>query len=337
MSDSDSARVSIIVVNYNSGVYLQRCLACLAAQSILPDKILVVDNGSSDGSASAAERMAKQDSHLAPRISFDMVGENLGFAAANNRAVATCESELVALLNPDAFPEPGWLAALLAAAHAHPDAAAFGSRQMLDGTPDLLDGVGDVYHISGLSWRAGHGCPLTPADALDREIFSPCAAAALYRRGALNEVGGFDEDFFWYLEDVDLGFRLRLAGYQCRYVSGAVVWHVVGGSVSTNADFAAYYGQRNLVFCFFKNMPALLFLGFLPAHLSQTIVASAIYATRGQFPTLLKAKWHALTALPHCWQKRRKVQSQRRVSTAAVWRMLDKSLRRRRCWRRSPS
>jgi len=331
MHDHDADSVAVIIVNHNGGDFLSRCLSCLANQHVLPARIVVFDNASEDGSMVTAQRLAAEDDRLAPRIVFQMAGENLGFAAANNRAVAMCDTELVALLNPDAFPEPGWLAALVAAARQHPEAAAFGSRQMLDGTDDRLDGIGDVYHISGLSWRAGHGCRLTAADLQDAEIFSPCAAAALYRRAAFDEVGGFDEDFFCYVEDVDLGFRLRLAGYGARSVSAAVVSHVGGGSSRgrTN-DCAVFYGHRNLVWCFVKNMPQPLLFSFLPAHLLQTILIAVVAVSRGQFRLIVKAKWHALTGLRTCWQKRQRVQANRRVPVSAIWRMLDTSLTGRR-------
>ena len=331
MHDHDADSVAVIIVNHNGGDCLSRCLSCLAAQQLLPTRIVVVDNASDDGSVTSARQLAEKDDRLASRIEFHLAGENLGFAAANNRAVALCGTEFVALLNPDAFPEPGWLAALVAAARRHPKAAALGSRQMLDGTADLIDGIGDVYHVSGLSWREGHGCRLTAADLQDCEIFSPCAAAALYRRAAFNEVGGFDEDFFCYFEDVDLGFRLRLAGYEARYVSTAVVSHVGGASSGDQkTDFAVFYGHRNLVWCFVKNMPLTLLFSFLPAHLLQTILISAVSVARGNFRTIVKAKWHALTELKTCWRKRQLVQANRRAPASSVWRMLDTSLTRRR-------
>jgi len=336
MHDHDADSVAVIIVNHNSGDCLARCLSCLAAQQQLPTRIVVIDNASEDGSVTAARQMAEQDDRLASRIEFHAAGENLGFAAANNRAVAMCDTEFVALLNPDAFPKPGWLAALVAAARQHPEAAAFGSRQMLDGTDDLLDGIGDVYHISGLSWRAGHGCRLTAADLEDGEIFSPCAAAALYRRAAFNEVGGFDEDFFCYFEDVDLGFRLRLAGYGARYVSTAVAPHLGGvSSRGQGNDFAVFHGHRNLVWCYVKNMPGIIFFASLPAHFLQTIFIAAFSVTRGQFRTIVKAKWHAVAGLQKCWHKRQRVQADKRAPASAIWRMLDTSLTRRR--QRCPS
>jgi len=342
MSDGDAGSVSVIVVNRNGRDCLPRCLECLANQRLLPARIIVFDNASADGSAEAAREQAARDDRLASRVVFQRAADNLGFAAANNRAIATCTSEFVALLNPDAFPAPGWLEALVGAAGRHPEAAAFGSLQMLAGTDDVLDGVGDIYHVSGLSWRAGHGCRPTSADRQDAEIFSPCAAAALYRRAAFEEVGGFDEDFFCYFEDVDLGFRLRLAGYRARRVSTAIVEHVGGGSSGAGqGDFAAYHGHRNMVWCFVKNMPQPLFIPLLLAHFLQTILLTAYSVTRGQFRTIVKAKWHALIGLPQCRQKRQVVQSRRRTPALAIWRALDKSLCRRRCRpsrsRRSPS
>jgi GT2 family glycosyltransferase len=165
--------------------------------------------------ALAAQAAAKADS----AIRLIEAGGNIGFAAGNNLAAGQARGQWLALLNPDAFPDRGWLTALVAAARQHPEAASFGSWQRLDGRPGLLDGVGDVYHISGVAWRDGHGKVCGDRYEPDCEIFSACAAAALYRRQAFLEVGGFDEDFFCYFEDVDLGFRLRLAGYAARAVA----------------------------------------------------------------------------------------------------------------------
>lgn len=331
MHDAGAASVAVIIVNHDGGAHLSRCLGCLAGQSLLPDRVVVVDNASRDGSLEAARQLLLADGRLAERAVFHEVGRNIGFAAANNLAVGMCGEEFVALVNPDAFPAADWLAALVAAARRHPEAASFGSRQWLDGRPGLLDGVGDVYHVSGLSWRDGHGCEPTAADDRDGEIFSACAAAALYRRTAFLEAGGFDEDFFCYFEDVDLGFRLRLLGHTARYVSDAAVFHV-GGAASRgkSADFAVYHGHRNLVWCFAQNMPAQLLLPLLIPHLAQTIFVSAFFVARRQFCSIVKAKWHALLGLRKCWLKRRSIQARRTASTTAIWRALDKSWRRRR-------
>jgi GT2 family glycosyltransferase len=321
----NSVDVTVVIVTHNSLATLPRCLSSVATQAVQPKRLVIVDNASNDGSAGITRKeLFAADSCTPELVEFT---ENLGFAAANNRAIAMCDTEFVALLNPDAFPHPDWLEKLLAAAERHPEAAAFGSRQMIDGQPGIVDGTGDAYHVSGLSWRTGHGRPLRDEDLVEREIFSPCAAAALYRRSALIDVGGFDEDFFCYFEDVDLGFRLRLAGYSCVYVPDAVVDHV--GSASTGgkrSGFAAYHGHRNLVWCFVKNMPSPLFLPLMCAHVSQSLVLGLIYLARGRGRTFAKAKWHATKHIRQFWKKRRAIQRARRASWQEIWQALDKSL-----------
>jgi GT2 family glycosyltransferase len=250
---------------------------------------------------------------------------NLGFAGGNNRALAECETNFVALLNPDAFPDPNWLERLLAAAGSNPDVAAFGSRQMRQGSPEVLDGIGDSYHMSGLVWRERYGARQQASDLEPREIFSPCAAAALYRRQALNEVGGFDGDYFCYVEDVDLGFRLRLAGHKAMYVPDAVVHHV--GSATTggqNSVFSVYHGHRNLEWTFVKNMPGALFWLLLPFHLIMNVMVVVWFISRGQGRVILRAKWDAIKGLPKVWAQRRQIQARRVANVKDIWRVLDK-------------
>ena len=259
---------------------------------------------------------------------------NLGFAAANNRAVARLpDCELVALLNPDAFPDPGWLAALLAAAAAHPEAASFASRLMLEGEPDVLDGAGDVCHVSGLVWRHGHRQPLSAVpDALHaRPAFSACAAAALYRRADWERVGGFDERFFCYAEDVDLGFRLQLIDRPCWYVPDAVAFHMASATSGVGSPFAIYHGHRNLEWMFAKNLPTRLLWRYLPLHAAMLTGGLAYFAGRGRLGAYLEAKWDALAGLGAAWRERRIVQKTRRVSAAD----LDARLAHGAVWRRT--
>jgi GT2 family glycosyltransferase len=311
--------VTIVIVNWNSGNLLQLCLEQLTHQTVKPTTILIIDNASSDGS------------HLQVKafhdISLFSAATNLGFAAGNNLALHNCNTEFVALLNPDAFPESDWLEKLLQAAADYPNVAAFGSRQLCHHDPSLLDGIGDSYHLSGLVWRDRHATPQTPADLIPREIFSPCAAAALYRRAALEEIGFFDEDYFCYVEDVDLGFRLRLAGYKTLYVPDAVVHHV--GSATTGgqqSDFSVYHGHRNLVWTYVKNMPGILFWALLPLHLALNIATILWFTARGQGNIILKAKWDAIKGLPKMWRKRQLIQKNRKASIRDIWRVLDKRL-----------
>jgi len=311
--------VTVIIVNWNSGELLSKCLASLATQSYLPARILVMDNGSTDGPVASPQSLSG--------VEVRSLGHNFGFAAANNKALEECDTEFVALLNPDAFPEPDWLERLVEAANYKPDAVAFGSRQMIYESSDLLDGIGDAYHISGLVWRERHGCTQSNNDLVAREIFSSCAAASLYRREALMQVGSFDEDYFCYVEDVDLGFRLRLAGYKAMYIPDAVVHHI--GSATTGgqqSDFSVYHGHRNLVWTYIKDMPGGLFWILLPYHLLLNVFTVGWFVVHGQGRVILKAKWDALKGIPKMWRKRKHIQSNRTASIKDIWRAMDKRL-----------
>jgi len=209
MMTMDKASVSVVIVNWNSSELLLRCLAALERQTYPIAETIVIDNGSTRPPLpEMGERF--------PGLRVIRLERNTGFAAANNHAVHhSGHSEWIALLNPDAFPKPDWLEQLMRATRSFPDYASFGSRMLMADDPKVLDGTGDSYHVSGLVWRQNHGCPATENPGEYTEIFSPCAAAALYRRDAFLSVGGFDEDYFCYIEDVDLGFRLRLANHRC--------------------------------------------------------------------------------------------------------------------------
>ncbi|MDO8788827.1 MAG: glycosyltransferase family 2 protein [Sulfuritalea sp.] len=319
-STDGAATVSVIVVNFNAQRTLSRCLAALRAQSLQAARVIVIDNASTDGSIESARE-------LFPEFEYVSLPVNTGFAAANNRAIALCDSEFVALLNPDAFAEPAWLEELVKAARRTPAAASFGSCQLMAGEADLIDGIEDVCHISGLVWRGDHGRSRNSDDCTAREIFSPCAAAALYRRQAIQSIGAFDEDFFCYVEDVDLGFRLRLVGWQSWYVPAAVVRHV--GSATTggaHSGFAVYHGHRNLVWMFVKNMPGYLFWLLLPLHIAMNLVSVAWFIFRGQAGAILSAKRDAILGLRRVWQKRAIVQSRRTLPTIAFRTMLNRNL-----------
>ena len=311
--------VSVILVNWNSGYLLAECLQHLELQTIPPECIFVVDNASTDGSADIK--------NVSGRVTLLKMADNIGFAAANNQALDRCRTEFVVLLNIDAFPEPDWIEQLLKAALKHPDVAAFGSCQLSYENPTILDGIGDSYHLSGLVWRNGHGRRWRSQDLITHEIFSPCAAAAMYRLSALVDVGAFDEDYFCYVEDVDLGFRLRLAGYKAIYVPDAVVRHM--GSIITGgqrSDFSVYHGHRNLVWTYLKNMPGLLFWFFLPLHLLLNIVTIGVFTLRGQLRVILKAKLDAIKNIPQTLVKRKRIQDKRVAKIQDIWKICDKHL-----------
>lgn len=302
---------TVIVINYNAGAYLCRCLEALAAQSLQPAAILVVDNASEDGSADVVAQQFQQ-------VLLIRNPRNLGFAAANNLALRHAPvTRWVITLNPDAFPRSDWLAELAHAATIRPDCAMFACRLLQADDPTRLDGAGDDYHVTGLAWRHGHGRTVEPTDP-SREVFGPCAAAAMYRRDRLLAAGGFDEDFFCYMEDVDLAFRLRLLGERCWYLPRARVLHIGSGVTGYRSDFSTYHGHRNMVWVFFKNMPAGLLWRYLPGFLLINLIALWIGLQRRQFRVVVRAKHHALRGMAACWRKRRSIQARRRVTDAAL-------------------
>jgi GT2 family glycosyltransferase len=296
-------------------------LSDLFAQTVLPQEIIVVDNASSDTSIEIVRHF--------PSVRLLAQRENLGFARGNNLAIksSAADSEWIALLNPDAFVDQHWLEALLLATREYPAFDMFGSKQLNAADPATLDGTGDAYHLSGLVWRRGHGLKVSSTNNQPQEIFSPCAAAALYRRVALFEVGGFDEDYFCYSEDVDIGFRLRLAGYKAMYVPGASVQHV--GSATTGgqrSDFSVYHGHRNLVWTFVKDMPGALFWLLLPLHLLLNLITIIVFTIRCQFRVIMHAKLDAIKGLLLVLAKRKKIQRALKANIRDIWQALDRHL-----------
>jgi GT2 family glycosyltransferase len=308
--------VAVLIVNWNGGDLLSRCLGSLQQQRRSPDHVVVVDNGSSDDSLLRAENLLRD-------VQTIRLPRNVGFATANNIAArAAHRFDALALLNPDAFAEPGWLAALVSAAEREPAVAAFACQMLLASDPEHLDGAGDSYHVSGRAWRNGHRVSSSTWPAADAEVFAPCAAAALYRREAFEEVDGFDEQFFCYFEDVDLGFRLRLRGHRCLYVHSAVVRHVSSALSGYRSNFAVYHGERNAVWTFVKNMPGPLLWMYLPQHIALNVAALLYYPWRGQGRVVLRAKLDALRGLPSVLSRRRLVQRARRVDAWTLRRAL---------------
>lgn len=324
---SDQAvTVAVIIVNYNAGDMLGRCLAALERQTFRDFSVIVVDNASTDGSAEGIESRH-------PGVKLLRAGGNIGFAAGNNLGIRhAAGAEWVLLLNPDAYAAPDCLERFVGAARQGTHDF-FGCLMRLADTPDFLDGTGDMYHTSGVAWRRDHGVALRAGTQAPGEIFAPCAAAALYRRADLEAVGGFDERYFCYFEDIDLAFRLRLRGLRCGYVPEAVVDHVSSGISGKRSDFSTYHGHRNMVWTYVKDMPALLFWLYLPLHLGANLFAIAACAARGQLGVVLRAKRDALLGLPWVLRERAAVQS----ASRAGWRDLRAPMSRglRALWSRS--
>jgi len=311
-------RVSVLIVTYNSAHLSDRCFAALAAQTMADFEAIVVDNASTDGGPKLPND---------PRFRLIRSDKNLGFAAGNNLAAREAKGAWLATLNPDAFAEPNWLAALLAAVETHPGATMAGSTQIDFAHSDKLDGAGDCYHALGIAWR---GLGTLPRDLLPPtgEVFGPCAAAALYRADAFRAVGGFDEAFFCYHEDVDLALRLRLIGGRCVQSAEAVVHHVGSAISGKQSDFAVYHGVRNRIWTFYQGMP----LPLLVLLAAPQIAANVLLALKAP-KSFSAATWRGLRdgygGLGRVlFARRRAVQRTRTASSGAIARALTWSVRK---------
>lgn len=313
--------ISVVIVIWNSAAYLAQCLSALSRQTVQGFEIILVDNGSTDNGADGLDTR-----WTGLQLTVHRLPSNLGFAAANNIGSRLARGKWIVLLNADAFPQPDWLEQLVKAAEDNPDFNFFASRQIQADTPNLLDGTGDVYHASGLAWRQHYNRPVRYYGLHSGEVFGACAAAAMYRREDFLRMGGFDETYFSYFEDVDLSFRLRLAGGRCLYVSDAVVHHVGSASTGKTSDFAYYHVHRNMVWTYFKDMPTLLFWWFLPLHVLINAYLTLSFLIKEKRAIVLKAKWDALRGLPAVLRKRKQAQSMRKAGLRDLYRVMEKDL-----------
>jgi GT2 family glycosyltransferase len=308
---------SIIILYWNNERYLQECLTSLLNQTWKDFEIILVDNGS--------DQPVSFDLKIefpTLKITFLPLPENIGFAAGNNFGSEHAKGKYLALLNADAFPYSNWLEKVRSAIEKFPDSF-FASKLVMADDPTKLDGTGDVYHFTGLVWRKNHNHLAENVPLKECEVFSACGAAAVYPTDAFDRVGGFDPDFFSYVEDVDLGFRLRLAGYRCIFLPDSVVRHVGSGSTGKRSDFSVYYGQRNLVWTFFKNMPGILFWLLVPFHIITNILMIVFSFFRNQGKVTIKAKVDALNQLIKILRIRKFIQAERKITIKEVIRIID--------------
>lgn len=306
--------LSVIIVNFNSGDRLVRCLDRLAGQTYCDFETIVFDNASHDDSIARAKGAAG-------RARYILNATNIGFAAGNNRAVESASGEWLVFLNPDAYAHADWLQNLVNAAARHSDTDAFGSTQLNAADPRKLDGAGDVFHIAGVGYRGGFGRPSSDLPP-EGECFAPCAAAAMYRAETFRRLGGFDERFFCYGEDVDLGFRLRLAGGRAVQVKDAVVEHEGSGVTGRHSDFTIYHGHRNRIFLWWKNMPWPLLLLSAPLNLVLTIYLLLRFLFAGGARAYAKGVADALRGVRKFSADRARLQRGRRASIGELARVI---------------
>ncbi len=276
----EGCRSTIIIPNYNGMAYLENCLASLRGE---PARVIVVDNGSTDGSRELVQEKF-------PKVRLISLDRNYGFCRAVNRGMEASETTYVILLNNDTEAQTGFVKALEKAMDGDERVFSGAARMVRMDAPSRIDDAGDYYCALGWAFAAGRDKPAENYDA-PREIFSACGGACIYRRRILQKIGMLDENHFAYLEDVDLGYRARLYGFRNLYVPGAVVRHA--GSASSGSRYNAFKAEltaRNSVYLAYKNMPPGQMLLNLPFLLAGFLIKQLFFLKKG----LGKSWWKGL-------------------------------------------
>jgi GT2 family glycosyltransferase len=292
---SEDPVVSVVIVNYNGRRFLGDCLQSLYAQTYQNLEILVVDNGSSDDSVEYLKSCH-------PDVIIIENASNLGFAGGVNAGIRHSRGSFICTLNNDTWADCHCIEQLTAEITTD-DRTGMCATKML--FPDQrINSTGICLSRSGAAWDRGMFEEDTGQYNAREEIFGPCAGAALYRKKMLDEIGLFDEDFFLYMEDVDLAVRGQLAGWKCIFVPGAVVYHYHGGTAGVMSDLAIYHQNRNILWVPVKNYPLVSLIALLPWMVCRNVGIIFYYILRRKGKLILRSKFDAVKGIPRMWKKR---------------------------------
>jgi len=308
-ADGRSPAVTVVIPNFNGWRFLPTCLDSLRRQTLQNHEVIVVDNGSTDGSVELLAQRYPEVQVIIPRDNRSF------FSGAVNAGIRAARADVVFLLNNDTEADERCLEALLAGLDAHPECGMAAAKMRLFDRRDVLNAAGDFYGADGIPGNLG----VWEADVGQYDgvtyVFSPCGGAAAYRKSLFADVGGFDEDFIGYCEDVDLGWRAQLAGYRCLFVPGAVVYHRL--SATGGGPLASYYTGRNTIWVIVKDVPgAIIRRHWRSMFAAQArIAADALRAWRGAAARArLRGQLAGVLTAPGLLGKRRAVQRSRRVN-----------------------
>lgn len=266
--------VSVVIPNFNGIAFLDSVLASLEGQTLSNFEVILVDNGSTDGSCSFVTANY-------PWVHLIELSENFGFCGAVNAGIRAAKAPYVLLLNNDTEVKEDFVEEMLAAIRRHKNAFSCGARMVQYHDRDRLDDVGNYYCALGWSFARGRGKDIHAYETEDK-IFSACAGAAIYRKKIIEKIGYFDEEHFAYLEDTDIGYRARIYGYENWYAPKAIVYHVGSGtSGSRYNQFKTRYSSRNNIYLIYKNMPLLQIILNLPFLAVGFLIKFLFFAVKG--------------------------------------------------------
>ncbi len=295
-------RVSVVVPNWNGGEMLATVLRALAGQTFAGHEVIVVDNGSTDGSVAAAQALGL------PFLAVEL-GSNSGFSAACNAGAEAASGELVAFLNNDAVPEPTWLEELVRSIDRHPRAACVDSKLFRLGSDDVIDGAGDELTWTLKAYRRGFG--RRDAGRFDREeqILLASGTACLWRRDAFRQLGGFAADFFAYYEDVDLSLRAQRAGFEIWFAPAAVARHRREERAAGRRNSDAYLAFRNRWAMIVRNAPGWWLARKAPVIVLGEVLLLGRAVAAGELRLYLRAAWNVLGRARALLRERRSIEA----------------------------
>lgn len=324
-------QVSVIVLNYNGKPFLDACVASLEAQTFQDFELILVDNASQDGSWD--HMVAKwEDRHLLINNE-----TNLGYAEGNNVGLRRARGRFLVVLNNDTEVAPNWLEELVNAADQYPDYGMFASQIRSYSAPEVLDTIGVILYRDGMSRGLGR---LEPAARYEepRDVFAPSGCAGFYRREMLEAVGFFEKDYFAYCEDTDLGFRGQLAGFRCRYVPTARVYHHYSATAGKYSPLKAYLVERNHLYLRVRLFPKrMLLMSPFYTLARYALQAYGVFSGKGAagkftesapatdlIAILVKAYLHAFIHLPALLRQRKEIARIRRASSREISSWFDR-------------
>ncbi len=305
--------VSIVILNWNGIDLIDECLDSLSEQSYKNFEIILVDNGSTDGSS---EYIAKKY----PNINLLPQRNNLGFSGGVNIGIKNARGKYIALLNNDAFVDPDWLMNLVNVLEDDPDVAICTSKILEQNKRNdkyKIDSTGDYYSIWGLPFPRGRGEWDKGQYDSKTNVFAASGGASIYQAKLFKEIGLFDEEFFAYYEDVDISFRARLAGHEIRYEPSAIVYHKIGAtSGGGKSSFSRYHSIKNTWYCYLKNLPMKLFWKYLPRLIFIQFLQLISSIRNGLLWPHVKSTIRAIIMTPSMLIKRHNIQKNRKINTS---------------------
>ncbi len=304
-------RVAVIVPNYNGRKLLARCLKSLSRQTFADFETVVVDDGSTDDSIAFVKANY-------PQVRLVQLRRNLGFSAAVNAGIHATDTEYVAFLNNDTEVTPNWLKSLVDALEAHPAAGSASSKILWDHARDTIYAAGDFFCREGFGGNIGSGATAIGAFESPRPVFSASACAALYRRRALDDVGPLSEHIFMFYEDIDLGFRMQLADWNCIFAPAAVVYHTGTATAGIFSRRRKFLLARNELFVIARDLPGPILRRNFAAILRHQFRESVHALDEGRPGTLLNARLAAIAALLKLLRSRKGIMAARRASTEHI-------------------